>query len=163
MTPVPPTATPAPQPTPPVAAGRPTTAEPPSTTPSPTTTEPPAEAPTATPIIADPLAATSDTEPPAGSLGPTPTAAGAPIADSPCARAPAGPRTGGPRQAAPARAHGLPAAVRLARHRSVVPLGPTARVVGLDPETALVAEGLPRPLAALLDRLDRPADRKSVV
>jgi bacteriocin biosynthesis cyclodehydratase domain-containing protein len=47
--------------------------------------------------------------------------------------------------------------VRLARHRSVLPLCPTARVVGLDPETALVVDDLPPPLAALLDRLDRPA------
>jgi bacteriocin biosynthesis cyclodehydratase domain-containing protein len=47
--------------------------------------------------------------------------------------------------------------LRLAPHRSVLPLGPAARVVGLDPDTALVAEGLPPPLPALLDRLDRPA------
>lgn len=48
----------------------------------------------------------------------------------------------------------LPATVRLARHRSVVDLGADARVVGLDPDTALVVDGLPPPLAALLDRLD---------
>jgi bacteriocin biosynthesis cyclodehydratase domain-containing protein len=59
--------------------------------------------------------------------------------------------------ARPAAARALPAAVRLARHRSVLPLCPTARVVGLDPETALVVDDLPPPLAALLDRLDRPA------
>ncbi|MBV9920059.1 MAG: TOMM precursor leader peptide-binding protein [Pseudonocardia sp.] len=58
--------------------------------------------------------------------------------------------------AQPPAARALPAAVRLARHRSVLPLGPTARVVGLDPETALLVDDLPPPLAALLDRLDRP-------
>ena len=57
----------------------------------------------------------------------------------------------------------LPAAVRLARHRSVLPLGAAARVVGLDPETALVVDGLPPPLAALLDRLDRPAVTDALV
>jgi bacteriocin biosynthesis cyclodehydratase domain-containing protein len=57
----------------------------------------------------------------------------------------------------------LPAAVRLARHRSVLPLGADARVVGLDPDTALVVDGLPPPLPALLDRLDRPARTAEVV
>lgn len=57
----------------------------------------------------------------------------------------------------------LPTAVRLARHRSVLPLGAAARVVGLDPETALVVDGLPPPLAALLDRLDRPSVTDALV
>src|SRR6185503_10507713 len=57
----------------------------------------------------------------------------------------------------------LPAAVRLARHRSVLPLGADARVVGLDPDTALVVDGLPPPLPALLDRLDRPARTAELV
>ena len=53
--------------------------------------------------------------------------------------------------------------MRLARHRSVLPLGAGARVVGLDPDTALVVDGLPPPLAALLDRLDRPARTAELV
>jgi bacteriocin biosynthesis cyclodehydratase domain-containing protein len=48
---------------------------------------------------------------------------------------------------------GLPPTVRLARHRSVVDVGVDARVVGLDPDTALVVDGLSPPLAALLHRL----------
>ena len=51
----------------------------------------------------------------------------------------------------------LPATVRLARHRSALDIGPAARVIGLDPSTALVVDGLPPPLSALLDRLDRRA------
>jgi bacteriocin biosynthesis cyclodehydratase domain-containing protein len=35
--------------------------------------------------------------------------------------------------------------------------------VGLDPDTALVADGLPPPLPALLDRLDRPAPTAELV
>jgi bacteriocin biosynthesis cyclodehydratase domain-containing protein len=51
----------------------------------------------------------------------------------------------------------LPARVRLARHRGVLSLGASTRVVGLDPDTALAVEDLPPPLPALLDGLDRPA------
>ncbi len=47
----------------------------------------------------------------------------------------------------------LPSTVRLAPHRSVLDLGPDVRVVGLDPDTALVVDGLPPPLCALIDRL----------
>lgn len=47
----------------------------------------------------------------------------------------------------------LPSTVRLARHHSVLDLGADARVVGLDPDTALVVDGLPPHLSALLDRL----------
>ncbi|HEY0815835.1 MAG TPA: TOMM precursor leader peptide-binding protein [Pseudonocardia sp.] len=47
----------------------------------------------------------------------------------------------------------LPPTVRLARHRSVLDIGLDARVIGLDPDTALVVDGLSPPLAALLDRL----------
>ncbi|MBA3906806.1 MAG: hypothetical protein H0X35_09020, partial [Pseudonocardiales bacterium] len=47
----------------------------------------------------------------------------------------------------------LPSTVRLARHHSVLDLGVDARVVGLDPDTALVVDGLPPQLCALLDRL----------
>ena len=43
------------------------------------------------------------------------------------------------------------------------PLGAGARVVGLDPDTALVVDGLPPPLAALLDRLDRPGRTAELV
>lgn len=49
--------------------------------------------------------------------------------------------------------HALPATVRLAPHRSVLDLGSDVRVVGLDPDSALVVDGLPPPLSALLDRL----------
>ncbi len=48
-----------------------------------------------------------------------------------------------------------PATIRFARHRTVLDLGAAARVIGLDPDTALVVDGLPPPLPALLDRLDR--------
>jgi bacteriocin biosynthesis cyclodehydratase domain-containing protein len=48
----------------------------------------------------------------------------------------------------------LPARVRLARHRSVLSLGASTRVLGLDPDSAFVVEGLPPPL---LDGLDQPA------
>ena len=75
--------------------------------------------------------------------------------------APVPPVTAAP--AAATQAEGLPAAVQLARHRSVLPLGADARVVGLDPETALVVDGLPPPLAALLDRLDRPSATAALV
>ena len=54
----------------------------------------------------------------------------------------------------------LPARVRLARHRSVLSLGASTRVVGLDPDSALVVEGLPPPLPALLDRLEQPGEEK---
>jgi bacteriocin biosynthesis cyclodehydratase domain-containing protein len=47
----------------------------------------------------------------------------------------------------------LPPTVRLARHRSVLDVGVDARVIGLDPDTALVIDGLPPPLSGLLDRL----------
>ncbi len=56
-----------------------------------------------------------------------------------------------------------PPALRLARHRSLLPLGVTSRVVGLDPDTALVVDDLPPPLAALLDRLDRPVGLAQLV
>ena len=61
------------------------------------------------------------------------------------------------------QATALPTRVRLARHRSVLPLGAGARVVGLDPDTAFVVDGLPPPLAALLDRLGRPARTAELV
>lgn len=57
----------------------------------------------------------------------------------------------------------LPARVRLARHRGVLSLGTSTRVVGLDPDTALAVEDLPPPLPALLDRLERPARTAELV
>src|SRR4051812_47795898 len=80
-------------------------------------------------------------------------------AAAPVARSP---RSTAPTTAAAARA-ALPGRVRLARHRSVLPLGAEARVVGLDPELAVVVEGLAPPLTALLDRLDRPARTAELV
>jgi hypothetical protein len=50
----------------------------------------------------------------------------------------------------------LPAAVRLPPHHSVVPLGPDARMLGLDPATAVAIDGLPPPLVAMLDELQAP-------
>src|SRR4051794_35011026 len=101
---------------------------------------PPAAAvPTAAPTTADPTSAASQ-------------ATHAQTPDSPVSDQQA---------AAPGRA--LPAGLRLAPHRSVLYLGPTARVVGLDPDTALVADGLPPPLPVLLDRLDRPARTAELV
>jgi bacteriocin biosynthesis cyclodehydratase domain-containing protein len=47
----------------------------------------------------------------------------------------------------------LPPTVRLAHHCSVLDVGIGARVVGLDPDTALVIDGLPPPLSDMLDRL----------
>ena len=43
------------------------------------------------------------------------------------------------------------------------PLGAGARVVGLDPDTALVVDDLPPPLAAMLDELGRPARTAELV
>lgn len=47
----------------------------------------------------------------------------------------------------------LPAAVRLPPHHTVLPLGPGARLLGLDPATAVAIDGLPPPLAEMLDEL----------
>jgi hypothetical protein len=47
----------------------------------------------------------------------------------------------------------LPAALRLPPHHTVVPLGPGGRLLGLDPATAVAIDGLPPPLAEMLDEL----------
>lgn len=51
----------------------------------------------------------------------------------------------------------LPAVVRLPHHRTVLPLGPGGRLVGLDPAVALSVAGLPPPLAEMLDELHVPS------
>lgn len=51
----------------------------------------------------------------------------------------------------------LPATVRLTRHRTVLDIACDTRVIGLDPATALIVDGLPPPLPALLDRLEQRA------
>lgn len=51
----------------------------------------------------------------------------------------------------------LPALLRLPPHRTVLPLGPDRRLVGLDPAVALAVGGLPPPLAEMLDELHVPA------
>ena len=50
----------------------------------------------------------------------------------------------------------LPADLRLAPHRTVLPHGATSRRIGLDPATSLVAEDLTAPLALMLDELGAP-------
>jgi bacteriocin biosynthesis cyclodehydratase domain-containing protein len=47
----------------------------------------------------------------------------------------------------------LPAVICLPPHHTVVPLGPGARMLGLDPDSALAIDGLPPPLAEMLDEL----------
>lgn len=51
----------------------------------------------------------------------------------------------------------LPPAVRLAPYRTVLPLGPDGRLVGLDPAVAVAVAGLPPPLAEMLDELHVPS------
>lgn len=57
----------------------------------------------------------------------------------------------------------LPAALRLPPHRSVVGLGPGARLLGLDPAVALAVEQLPPVLADMLDELVAPVGRAGLV
>ena len=47
----------------------------------------------------------------------------------------------------------LPRRLRLPPHRSLLLRGPSARLLGLDPRTALVVDDLPPPLARMLDEL----------
>lgn len=56
-----------------------------------------------------------------------------------------------------------PAVLRLPPHRSVLPLGRTGRLLGLDPATALAVDDLSPPLAQMLDRLDTPVERGLLV
>jgi bacteriocin biosynthesis cyclodehydratase domain-containing protein len=53
----------------------------------------------------------------------------------------------------------LPRRLRLRPHRSLLLRGPSARLVGLDPRTALVVDDLPPPLAQMLDELAVPTER----
>ena len=53
----------------------------------------------------------------------------------------------------------LPRRLRLPPHRSLLLRGPSARLVGLDPRTALVVDDLPPPLAQMLDELAVPTER----
>ncbi len=57
----------------------------------------------------------------------------------------------------------LPAAVCLPPHHTVVPLGPDARLLGLDPSTAVAIDGLPPPLAEMLDELHPAAQAHLLV
>jgi bacteriocin biosynthesis cyclodehydratase domain-containing protein len=57
----------------------------------------------------------------------------------------------------------LPALLGLRPHQRVFPLGPGARFVGLDPDTAVVVAELPPALAAMLDELDVPTPRDQLV
>ena len=50
----------------------------------------------------------------------------------------------------------LPSVVRIPPHRTVLPLGPEGRLVGLDPAVAVAVAGLPPPLAEMLDALCVP-------
>ncbi len=119
------------------------------------TSVPPAGRPAAAPSDAAPSAAA----PPAAASSISPLVAAPPAAGSQTAASSTTPLVAAPpaagSQTAVAQVRALPAAVRLARHLSVLPLGGGARVVGLDPDTALVVDGLPPPVAALIDRLDR--------
>ncbi len=47
----------------------------------------------------------------------------------------------------------LPATIRMPPHHTLVPLGPDARLLGLDPTTAVAIDGLPPPLAGMLDEV----------
>ena len=53
----------------------------------------------------------------------------------------------------------LPRRLRLPPHRSLLLRGPSARLLGLDPRTALVVDDLPPPLARMLDELAAPVER----
>ena len=57
----------------------------------------------------------------------------------------------------------LPRRLRLPPHRSLLLRGSSARLLGLDPRTALVVDDLPPPLAQMLDELAVPAERVGVV
>jgi bacteriocin biosynthesis cyclodehydratase domain-containing protein len=53
--------------------------------------------------------------------------------------------------------------LRLSPHRSVLALGPRARLLGLDPATAVAIDDLPPALAAMVDELDAPAEQNELV
>ena len=58
---------------------------------------------------------------------------------------------------------GQPRRLRLPPHRSLLLRGPSARLVGLDPRTALLVDDLSPPLAQMLDELAVPAERVGLV
>ena len=77
---------------------------------------------------------------------------------------PAGPsRPAGGSSSPVSRLPALPRTLRLASHRSLLPRGPSSRLIGLDPGTALVVDDLPPPLARMLDELVAPVDRDGLV
>jgi hypothetical protein len=57
----------------------------------------------------------------------------------------------------------LPRTLRLPPHRSLLQRGPSSRLFGLDPGTALVVDDLPPPLALMLDELVAPVERDGLV
>jgi bacteriocin biosynthesis cyclodehydratase domain-containing protein len=56
-----------------------------------------------------------------------------------------------------------PVMLRLSPHRSVLRLGSGARLIGLDPATAVAVDDLPPALAAMLDELDGPVGHAELV
>jgi bacteriocin biosynthesis cyclodehydratase domain-containing protein len=63
----------------------------------------------------------------------------------------------------PQQSAALPRTLRLPPHRSLLHRGPSARLIGLDPRTALAVDDLPPPLARMLDELAAPTDRAGLV
>jgi bacteriocin biosynthesis cyclodehydratase domain-containing protein len=59
--------------------------------------------------------------------------------------------------------HALPELLRLPPHRSVLRLGDGSRLLGLDPAAALAVDGLPPPLAEMLDELTAPVPTGQLV
>jgi hypothetical protein len=57
----------------------------------------------------------------------------------------------------------LPSVVRLPPQRTLLPLGRHARLIGLDPESALAVDDLPEPLARMLDELAGPVPPGALV
>ena len=57
----------------------------------------------------------------------------------------------------------LPRRLRLSPHRSLLVRGQSARLLGLDPRTALAVDDLPPPLAGMLDELAAPTERIGLV
>jgi bacteriocin biosynthesis cyclodehydratase domain-containing protein len=61
------------------------------------------------------------------------------------------------------RACALPRTLRLPPHHTLLHRGPAARMLGLDPRTALAVDDVPPALARMLDELVAPADRAGLV
>jgi bacteriocin biosynthesis cyclodehydratase domain-containing protein len=64
---------------------------------------------------------------------------------------------------AQADAAALPRTLRLPPHRALLHRGPSSRLLGLDPGTALVVDDLSPPLAQMLDELVAPVDRDGLI